>query len=208
MEATTIDRIHQIPAPAAKEPGWYRDPLGSGLERYWDRSWMDLTRLQHEPPAPSSAPSNGAAPRKGLLSFVGLKPSAGDQSGSTAADPKGKRKGKKAKEGDERKREFFASPAGQARLAFGQKHSIFQCRLSLSRPELFVIPGVEDAAPLITSDPNQILNSVVSEGWKLDAGSYFWADGDGAVIGYYLFKRSKKRLRPMNDPWKREPAEL
>ncbi len=202
MEAATSHRIHQIPAPAAKEPGWYRDPLGSGLERYWDRSWMDLTRLRHEPPAPPPAPAGPQAPRKGLLSFVGLK------SANETADPKGKRKGKKGKESDERKREFFDSPAGRARLAFGQEHSIFQCRLSLSRPELFIIPGVEDAAPLITSDPNQILNSIVSEGWKLDAGSYFWADGDGAVVGYYLFKRSKKRLRPMNDPWKREPQEL
>jgi Protein of unknown function (DUF2510) len=208
MQEVISNRIAEIPAPAAKEPGWYPDPLGSTRERFWDRSWLDLTRVPEvRLPLPTAPPStNGHHPRKGLLSLVGLKPAPQPEPEEVKAGGKAERK--KRKEVEERKREFFESPAGRARLSFGQKHGVFQCYLPLTRPELVVIPGIKGAAPLISSDPVQILNSVVAEGWKLTAGSFFWADADGGVVGFYMFKRSKKRQREMNDPWKGEPEEL
>ncbi|MBS1878762.1 MAG: DUF2510 domain-containing protein [Actinobacteria bacterium] len=204
----TANRIAQIPAPAAKEPGWYPDPLGSTRERYWDGSWLELTRVPEVRLArPVAIPNgNGQPPKKSLLSRVGLKPAAPVEAGATGPADKAGRK--RSREAAERKREFFASPAGRARLSYGQKHDVFQCHLPLTRSELVVIPGVVGTAPLITSDPVQILNSVVAEGWKLKAGSFFWADADGGVVGYYMFKRSPKRHRKMNDPWKGEPEEL
>ena len=45
MDQTIANRIHEIPPPHAKEPGWYPDPLGSTAERYWDRTWLELTRV-------------------------------------------------------------------------------------------------------------------------------------------------------------------
>jgi Protein of unknown function (DUF2510) len=208
MRQADAQRIAEIPAPPAKEPGWYPDPLGSTAERYWDRTWLDLTRVPQvrlRMPSPAATP-NGHHPRKGLLSLVGLKPQPAPEAEAPRSGSKSERK--RRKEVEERKGEFFASPAGRARLSYGQKHGVFQCCLPLTRPELVVIPGVAGAAPLITSDPVQILNSVVAEGWKLTAGSFFWADADGGVVGYYMFKRSKKRHREMNDPWKGEPEEL
>src|ERR1700742_485160 len=190
MDLAAPTRIHEVPAPAAMEPGWYADPLGSTAERYWDRTWLELTRVPTvRPPRPLVPPSqNGHEPKKGLrfpLSFVGLKSPPSEEEEPKAG---GKKERKQRKEREERKREFFASPAGQARLAYGQSHDVFQCHLPLTRPELVVIPSVQDAAPVITSDPVQILNSVIAEGWKLEAGSFFWADAGGGVVGYYLFK--------------------
>lgn len=206
MQEVHANRIKEIPAPSAREPGWYPDPLGSTAERYWDRGWLDLTRVPQQrlvlPPAPVQ---NGHHPKKSLLSLVGLKSAPPEPEASGAVSKSERRK---RKEVEERKLEFFESPAGRARLSYGQKHRVFQCNLRLTRPEVAVIPGVVGAAPLITSDPVHILNSVIAEGWKLEAGSFFWADADGGVVGYYMFKRSKKRLRDMNDPWKGEPEEL
>jgi hypothetical protein len=47
-----------------------------------------------------------------------------------------------------------------------------------------------------------ILISVVAEGWKLVAGAFVYAEMGGGAGGCYLFKRSKKRHRKMNDPSK------
>lgn len=212
MDQATAHRIHEIPPPPAKEPGWYPDPLGSTAERYWDRTWLELTRVPKVRPAAPivdpvpNANGNGHHGKRGLrfpLSLVGFK--------SPEVEPprpadKGSRK--QLKEKDERKREFFESPAGKARLSFGQDHKLFQCHLALTRPEPFVIPGIEGGSPFITSDPVHVLNSVVVEGWKLKEGTFFWADSWGGIVGFYLFRRSKKQHRKMNDPWKSEPQEL
>ena len=210
MDQATANRIHEIPAPAAKEPGWYPDPLGSTAERYWDRTWLELTRVpkvRPVAPIPESLP-NGHHGKRTLrfpLSLVGFKSPPAEVEETL---PTGKAERKQLKEKDERKREFFESPAGKARLSFGQDHRLFQFHLALTRPEPFVIPGVEGGPPFITSDPVHVLNSVVVEGWKLKEGTFFWADSWGGIVGFYLFRRSKKQHRQMNDPWKAEPQEL
>ena len=115
MDQTIENCIHEIPPPHAKEPGWYPDPPGSTAERYWDRTWLKLTRVPKVRPAAPLADglSNGHHGKRSLrfpLSLVGFKspPVEGDE-----PPPADKASRKQLKEKDERKREFFESPAGK-----------------------------------------------------------------------------------------------
>lgn len=195
-------RIQEIPPPEAKEPGWYPDPLGSTAERYWDGTWLELirvpkVRLASEVPFRSAKRPRWA--RQGLrlpLALIGRQPSA------EAPRARDRAEQKRLTAAEERKQAFFESPAGKARLSFGQKHQLFQCELELTTRALVVIPGVEGTTPRSTTDPVDILNSVIAEGWKLVAGSFVYNEMRGGAVGFYLFKRSKKRHRMMSDPWK------
>jgi hypothetical protein len=204
------ERIHEIPPPEAKEAGWYPDPLGSTWERYWDGTWLELTR------APQTRLVTEAPSQDGSRQWAawGLRLPRGlvGRNGSASAGPpenghapvgwlRQRAEQKRAAEVEARKQAFFDTPAGRARLSYGQKHRLFQFELQLAMPSPLLIPGVEGTAPQWTSDPVDILNSVISEGWKLVAGTYVYVEMRGPV-GYYLFKRSKKRYRKMNDPWK------
>jgi Protein of unknown function (DUF2510) len=206
MQNDLSQRVHEIPAPAAKEAGWYPDPLGSTAERYWDGAWLELTRVP-------KAGLNGhlrqsPVPKQGWkrlrLALAGRpQPLPGPvvpAATSTTAPDKSEKK--RSSEVEKRKRAFFESPAGRARLCFGRKQRVFQCEIDLWAAPEIVIPGVEGTAPQSTSDTVEILNSVVAEGWKLVAGSFVYAEMRGGPVGIYLFKRSKKRRRQMNDPWK------
>jgi hypothetical protein len=204
------ERVHEIPPPEAKEPGWYPDPLGSTAERYWDGTWLELIRvpkvkLVSRMPARSAKRQKWG--RRGLrlpLALVGREAPAqpSDERAPGDARARSKAEQKRSTEVEARKQAFFESPAGRARLSFGQKQRLFQFELELEGREAVVIPGVEGTAPRSTSDTVDILNSVVSEGWKLVAGSFVYAEMRGGPVGFYLFKRSKKRHREMNDPWK------
>jgi hypothetical protein len=101
---------------------------------------------------------------------------------------------------EEQREAFFRSPAGRARLAFERGQHLFQYELELDRIWPTLIPGPLGAPHRVTEDPVDILNSVVVEGWKLVDGKFFYAETRG-VFGFYLFRRSKKRRRQMNDPW-------
>lgn len=203
-------RIQESPSPAAREPGWYPDPLGSTAERYWDGSWTALIRkpeanLVTELPGQGSEGQRkrGISGRRLPLARIGRKtPARGDDQPS----PKEVRatlraEQKRLAEIAARKAAFFESPAGRARLSFAEGQQVFQCELELARPEPLLIPGFEGAAPRSTNDPVDILNSVIDEGWKLVAGSFTNAEMRGGAVGIYLFKRSKKRHRVMGDPW-------
>lgn len=207
IDDQTTARLGEIPPPERRERGWYPDPLGSTAERYWDRTWLDLTRVP-KARLVSRLPTQGTASRRrGVLrlplSFVTGRSGEERVNGGAPRLEKSLRRShqKQELEVESRKRAFFESPAGRARLSFGQKHRVFQFQLDLGRPETFVIPGVEGTAPLATNDPVDILNSVVVEGWKLVAGTFEYAEMRGGAVGFYLFKRSKKRQRKMNDPW-------
>ncbi len=202
-------RIHQVPPPEAKEAGWYPDPLGSTLERYWDGTWLGLTRPSQTKLAlePHSRNGNGLLGRGGLrLSPAHIRHEQPTDHPDGARDGKQTRSQRRAKKRrraaiEARKQAFFSTPPGKARLSFGQQHQLFQCELSLTDPTPMIIPGVEGTVPQCTADPVDILNAVVAEGWKLVAGSFVHSEMRGTV-GCYLFKRSKKRRRRMSDPWK------
>ena len=58
--------------PASTAPGWYRDPSGSPLERWWNgAAWSEATRPAYPPPAQYVAPMpyrsgfQALAPRNG-----------------------------------------------------------------------------------------------------------------------------------------------
>jgi len=195
VNTSQAQRIDEIPPPDAREPGWYPDPLGSTAERYWDGTWRELTRV------PKVRLVSGL---RLPLALVGRKTPAQPADARTPKEGRARDKAerKRLMAVEARKQAFFESPAGRARLSFGQKHRLFQCELELTRRPAVVIPGAEGTAPKSTTDPVDILNSVIDEGWKLVTCSFFNAEVRGGAIGLYLFKRSKKRYRIMNDPWK------
>jgi hypothetical protein len=198
------ERLRECRPPQARQAGWYPDPLGSTAERFWDREWMELIR-----PSRLRLPSNGARrdpePRHGvrLPSLRRLpvlqKPSLGRDTREQRAREREHEKERIAVEAG--RQEFFATPAGRARLAFEKGQRLFQYELELDRLSPTLIPGPSGAPARVTEDPVDILNSVAVEGWKLVEGKFFYVEARGGVFGCYLFKRSKKRRQPMNDPW-------
>ncbi len=96
---------------------------------------------------------------------------------------------------------FFATPAGQARLAFEREDHVFQYSIDAMR----------------TADPVATLNSVCNEGWELLTGSFVFVEEgqqsrdklgggqntatQGTTVGYYLFRRSEANRRETTDPW-------
>jgi hypothetical protein len=201
---TTIERerLQQALAPQAQEPGWYPDPLGSTAERFWDGQWMELTRTQRlRLPAEALVNENGhGPPRLPLLSrmpALQLPPLSKDKREQRNRE----REHIKQRLWAEAEREaFFQSPAGRARRAFERGHHLYQYELEIERVEPTLIPGPIGTSGRVTEDAVDILNSVVVEGWKLVDGKFFFVDPRG-LVGCYLFKRSKKRRLPMNDPW-------
>jgi hypothetical protein len=103
---------------------------------------------------------------------------------------------------EEAKEAFFQTPAGRARLSYQRGHRLFQYELQINELEPLVIPGLVGSSPRETTDPVDVLNSVIVEGWKLVSGKFIHSEMRGGVIGCYLFKRSQKRRLRMNNPWK------
>jgi hypothetical protein len=96
---------------------------------------------------------------------------------------------------------FFASPAGQARLAFERKDHVFQF-----------------AMDVMNQQANAALNAVCNEGWELVNGSHvFVEEGQesrnkvggsgqtvatkGTTVGYYLFRRCEASRGDTSEPW-------
>jgi len=96
---------------------------------------------------------------------------------------------------------FFATPAGQARLAFEREDHAFQYSIDAMK----------------TADPVATLNSVCNEGWELLSGSFVFVQQgqqsrdkigggqniatQGTTVGFYLFRRSEANRRETTDPW-------
>lgn len=128
-----------------------------------------------------------------------------------------------AKAREKLKRDFFASPPGQARSAFERGHHVFQYSIDVQKTEAIVIAMTGAfTRTKATNDPSEILNAVCNEGWELVNGSFvflelgsesrdkFMASGQnvavkGTVIGYYLFKRCEANRQETVDPWEVEP---
>jgi hypothetical protein len=196
------EHLAEFPPPQRGEPGWYPDPLGSTAERYWDGLWLDIIRTPQLRLVPE-LPDLGEHRERGLRlpslrrskALPPLKKSVRDQRAR-------EKEQRRALLQIEAKKDAFAlSPAGRARRAFERGQKLFQYELELGEREPMEVPGVDGEPVRATSDPVDILNSVVAEGWKLETGTFFFVEARGSAIGCYLFKRSKKRRLPTTDPW-------
>jgi hypothetical protein len=209
VRAELKQHLAEFPPPQAGDAGWYPDPLGSTAERFWDGEWLDIIRTPQLrlPPELMGGNGNGHTRRRegGLrlpslrrgkkTSLPPLKKSVREQRGRE------KEQRRALLTIEARKDAFFVSPAGRARRAFERGHKLFQYELELGEREPLEIPGVDGEPARATTDPVDILNSVVAEGWKLDTGTFFFVEARNRAIGCYLFKRSKKRRQATSDPW-------
>lgn len=194
------ERLVSCPPPQAMQPGWYPDPLGTTAERYWDGSWGDSIRTSQRR-LTSEVLSNGAGPARSALRLRSLRPSL-PVLGRAARERRNRER-----EDDLQQRivelarqEFYRTPAGRARVAYERGQSLFQYELKVGHTEAIVIPGLHHQPPLETTDPVDVLNSVVAEGWKLVNSEFHYVEMWG-MVGCYVFKRSPKRRQPMNEPW-------
>ena len=122
------------------------------------------------------------------------------------------------------KREFFATPAGQARTAYEVGDHVFQYAIDVMSQEAIIVAMVGSRTSKKTSDPVAILNSVCHEGWELVNGSFvfveegqqsrdkFMSSGQnvaikGTTVGYYLFRRCEANRRETSNPWEQPEAE-
>jgi hypothetical protein len=113
---------------------------------------------------------------------------------------------------------FFATPGGQARLAFEQGDQVFQYSIDVMKQQAIIVAMIGSTTSKKTTDPVAILNSVCNEGWELVNGSFvFVEEGQqsrdklgssgqniatkGSTVGYYLFRRCEPNRRDMPDPW-------
>jgi hypothetical protein len=145
---------------------------------------------------------------------------------------KAARKEQERAEAEERKRrqaieraraDFFDSPAGKARVAFGAGEQVFQYAHDVTSQQAIIVAMVGSRTGKQTSDPSEILNSVCDEGWELVNGSLvfvhegsqsrdkFMSSGQnlavkGTTVGYYLFRRCEVNRREVGNPWETKLA--
>jgi hypothetical protein len=123
-----------------------------------------------------------------------------------------KRQQKRRKAFEDAWNAFWASPAGQARLAFDRGDHVFQYSLDVMNQQAIIVAMVGSATSKTQADPTSVLNSVCHEGWELVNGDFvfvtegqqsrdkFMSSGQnvaikGMVVGYYLFKRNETNRR-------------
>lgn len=117
------------------------------------------------------------------------------------------------------RKSFYATPAGQARLAYERGDHVFQYAANVMSQQAIIVAMVGSNTAQSTSDPSVILNSVCNEGWELVNGAFvfietgqqsrdkFMSSGQnvaisGATVGYYLFRRCEPlRQEPPPQPW-------
>jgi len=147
-------------------------------------------------------------------------------------EAKAARKAQDRAEAEERKRlkaieraraDFFASPAGKARMAFAAAERVFQYAHDVTSHKAIIVAMVGSGTAKQTSDPSEILNSVCHESWELVNGSFvfvqegsqsrdkFMSSGQnlavkGTTVGYYLFRRCEDNRREVGDPWETKLA--
>jgi hypothetical protein len=107
---------------------------------------------------------------------------------------------------------FYATPQGQARLAFERGDHVFQYEVDVMNQKAIIVAMVGSTTSHKSVDPTWILNSVCREGWELVTGSFvfveegqqsrdkFMSSGQnvatkGKTVGYYLFTRCAENRR-------------
>lgn len=198
-------RLSDCPSPQAERPGWYPDPLGSTGERYWDDTWREELRVARLRLSDAGS-ENGARKKRRGLRLPSLRRRAPIEIPSLSKTKREERalereRQKQLDSIEARREAFFRTPAGKARAAFKDHQLLFQYELEISGLDPLVIPAPIGSPGRETADPVDILNSVVVEGWKLVTGKFLYVEMRGGLVGCYLFKRSPKRRRRMNDPW-------
>jgi len=138
----------------------------------------------------------------------------------------GKEAAKEAKAREKLRANFFASPAGRARVAFESGAKVFQYEADVKSTKAVVRPlllgssaiGKETFASRLAGGPVATLNAVADEGWELVNGSFVFVETgevsrskalssgqqtaiSGVVIGYYLFRRCEANWVDGTDPW-------
>ncbi len=98
-----------------------------------------------------------------------------EQQREVAAQKRGEAEAQKQARERTEKREkartaFFATPGGQARLAFERGDHVFQYSASVMKQEAIIVAMVGSTTSKKTTDPVAILNSVCNEGWELVNG--------------------------------------
>ena len=83
-----------------------------------------------------------------------------------------------AERNDERgRREFFLGPVGQARTAFERGDPLFQLLIDVeSQNKHPTVVAIVDGSRKTTRDPNEILNAVANEGWRIVTASFVARD--------------------------------
>jgi hypothetical protein len=124
------------------------------------------------------------------------------------------------------RRSFYASPAGQARIAFEGGAKVFQYESDVKSMTAVVRPiglgssamGKETLISRFGRGPVDTLNAVCDEGWELVNGSFVFVETgqksrdkalgsgqqvavSGTVVGYYLFKRNEANKSNAGDAW-------
>jgi hypothetical protein len=107
---------------------------------------------------------------------------------------------KQAESENQEYEDWLKTPPGQARLAYEQGFTVFQCWVNLHTYEARKM--THDPASLIAAkNPSRLLTEVCAEGWELVSGSVVHVPGGsgeaplgliavGSTVGYYLFRRS------------------
>lgn len=194
----------EFPSPQAEEPGWYPDPLRITGERYWDGTWLEATRPSRL--GLPSASNDEAVEHEGRWNLRWLlrdRQTLVPPFDRAAREERAQERERQRLEMsiEEARQAFFRTPPGKARLAYNRGHRLFQYELELERLEPTIVPGPIGSPAYETTDPVDILNSVIVEGWNLVTGKFVHVEVRNSAVGFYLFKRSPKRRQPMNDPW-------
>ena len=117
--------------------------------------------------------------------------------------------------------QFLSGPVGQARTALERGDQLFQLVLDVeSRDKRSIVVAMVDDSPSTTRDPNDVLNAVASEGWRLFSASFVARDElverhddrgnreaatKRTTMGHYVFERAS-RLAERPNGLQRPPA--
>ena len=120
------------------------------------------------------------------------------------------------------RQQFLAGPVGQARTAVDRGDRLFQLVIDVEghHKDPTVVAMVDDS-PKTTRDPNEVLNAVANEGWRLVSASFVARDelverrderGNHKALapqrtttGHYVFERAS-RLVVRPNGFQRPPA--
>jgi hypothetical protein len=118
--------------------------------------------------------------------------------------------------------QFLSGPVGQARTALERGDQLFQLVIDVEgHDKNSIVVAMVDDSPKTTRDPNEILNAVANEGWRLLSASFLARDelverrdergnhkasaAQRTTTGHYVFERAS-RLAVRPDGLQRPPA--